>query len=228
MECIIFLVEGTLFKVPRFPFERAGIFATIFTLPSGENTIAEGCSDEHPFKLDGISKIDFQTFLRVVCPRNTTTEYSMTVEKWISVLKLSTMWDFHETRELVIKELSKEGMIDLVVKVVLAKQYKIREWLFAGYEGLIKRKEAISTIEAELLGLTTVVRLFRIREESIAKRYMRRATRPNNFWPGNSALVNMEYEDPGPYAFDRTDCDCTEEIRREFAKELKEVEEVAE
>ena len=29
-------VEDTLFKLPRAPFERAGIFATIFTLPAGD------------------------------------------------------------------------------------------------------------------------------------------------------------------------------------------------
>jgi len=229
MECIIFLVEDTLFKVPRFPFERSGIFATIFTLPSGENTIVEGCADEHPFKLDGISKIDFQTFLRVVCPRDRT-KYSMTVEKWVSVLKLSTMWDFHETRELAIKELSKEGMMDLVMKVGLAKQFKIPEWLFAGYEGLIKRKEAISIAEAELLGLTTVVRLFRIREESVARRHTIPIQKRGPRWSGGPASPGYPFFIPETETeeFDRTDCRCTEEIRREFAEELREVEEVAE
>ena len=63
-------VEHTLFKVPRFPFERSDIFATVFALPVAENTIVEGCSDEHPFKLDGISKVDFQAFLRIfIYPR---------------------------------------------------------------------------------------------------------------------------------------------------------------
>jgi len=215
--------------VPRFPFERSGIFATIFTLlASSENTIVEGCTDEHPFNLNGISKIDFQAFLRVVCPRDRT-KYSMTVAKWVSVLKLSTMWDFHETRELAIKELSKEGMMDLVMKVGLAKQFKIPEWLFAGYERLIKRKEAISIVEAELLGLTTVVRLFRIREKSVARRHpipILPSTSPKQRLAGfgylGAIIPEMEAEE-----FDRTDCRCTEAIRREFAEELKEVEEVA-
>ena len=66
----IFQVEDTLFKVPRFPFEHNGIFATIFTLPPGQNTVVEGCSDKHPFKLEGVNKNEFQTFLRVLYPRS--------------------------------------------------------------------------------------------------------------------------------------------------------------
>ena len=62
-------VEDTLFKVPRYGFEPSGIFAAIFTLPSGDNKIAEGHSDENPFKLEGITKLDFTRFLRCLYPR---------------------------------------------------------------------------------------------------------------------------------------------------------------
>lgn len=58
-----------MFKVPRYAFERTGIFATIFSLPAGEGKNIEGASDEHPFKLEGISKVDFEIFLRAVYPR---------------------------------------------------------------------------------------------------------------------------------------------------------------
>jgi hypothetical protein len=62
-------VEDTLFKVARAPLKGAGIFATIFTLPAGENNIVEGCDDEHPFKLEGINKVDFTCLLRQLYPR---------------------------------------------------------------------------------------------------------------------------------------------------------------
>lgn len=91
------------------------------------------------------------------------------VEEWTSVLKLSTMWEFPETRTLAINRMSESGMMDLVTKVTLAKQYKVREWLFAAYDELVKRRENISDEEAGRLGLTTVVRLYRIREESMRK-----------------------------------------------------------
>jgi hypothetical protein len=84
----------------------------------------------------------------------------MTTEKWVSVLKPSTMWDFRETRKLATRELSKQGMMDLTMKLQLAREYKVSNWLIEGYEALIKREEAISNAEAEQLGLLTVVRPF--------------------------------------------------------------------
>lgn len=57
-----------MFKVPRYPFERNAVFATVFSLPVGQHGVAEGDDDENPFKLEGISKVDFVNFLRVVYP----------------------------------------------------------------------------------------------------------------------------------------------------------------
>jgi hypothetical protein len=145
----------------------------------------------------------------------------MTTEEWESVLKLSTMWDFRETRKLAIRELSKDGMMDLTMKVGLARQYKVPDWLIEGYEGLIKREKTISDTEAEQLGLLTVARLFRIREESIARIPRKRIRTLGDGW--NSCEF---YEESGP--FNRADCHCEEDIRRQFLEELKEVAEVAE
>lgn len=145
----------------------------------------------------------------------------MTTEEWVSVLKLSTMWDFRETRKLAIRELSKKGMMDLTMKVMLAREYKVSNWLIEGYEALIKREETISDAEAEQLGLLTVVRLFRIREESITRISRRRINTFGDAW--NSV---EHYEESGP--FNRADCHCEEDIRKEFLEELKDVEEVAE
>lgn len=61
-------VEDTLFKVPRASFERSELFATTFSLSNTENTVVDGSDDEHPFKLDGINKSDFQAFLEVLYP----------------------------------------------------------------------------------------------------------------------------------------------------------------
>jgi hypothetical protein len=141
----------------------------------------------------------------------------MTMDEWISVLKLSTMWEFDACRNLVIDELSKDGNIDPITKVGLAKQYKIPQWLFEGYETFIKRKEAISAAEAEQLGLATVVRLFHIREKSIARCYPRKATQIGGYGWGSPSY----YMDTGP--FDRTQCHCIEDIREEFEEELREL-----
>jgi hypothetical protein len=62
-------VEDMLFKVPRFPFEHTSIFVTVFSLPAGENKIIEGLDDKHPFKLQGVSKLDFTRFLQQLYPQ---------------------------------------------------------------------------------------------------------------------------------------------------------------
>ena len=62
-------MEDTLFKVPRQRLERSDIFATVFTLPPERSKDAEGSSDKTPFKLEGISKVDFQRFLGALYPR---------------------------------------------------------------------------------------------------------------------------------------------------------------
>lgn len=60
-------VEDALFKVPRVSFECSELFATIFSL-STANTAVDESDNKHPFKLYGISKLDFQAFLEVLYP----------------------------------------------------------------------------------------------------------------------------------------------------------------
>lgn len=117
----------------------------------------------------------------------------ITMEEWISALKLSTMWEFSDVRKKAIQNMQlPRSEMDPVTMVLLAQEYMIPEWLLPGYEQLIKRPEFISMDEAERLGLRTVMRLYKIREETM---YTRR-----------SGL-----------------CDCERGIRRDFAEELKEV-----
>lgn len=153
----------------------------------------------------------------------------MGVDEWISVLKLSTMWEFQETRKLAIQTLS--SGIDLTTKILLGKQYKVGEWLFAAYEGLAKRTEPISLDEAERLGLETAIRLYQIREEGAAEIPRKRTKRTtvssglgqNAFGNGmfHSYPVESHYQEVGPIIRDQDDY--TQKIWREFSEELKEV-----
>jgi len=83
------------------------------------------------------------------------------------------MWDFPEVRKLAIEELSNVAM-NPVTKVLLARQYTLRQWLFAGYEELARRKETISFSEAEQLGWDTAIRIMHIREQTFCKRRLGR------------------------------------------------------
>ena len=103
------------------------------------------------------------------------------------------MWDFPELRQMAINGLSTQA--NLITKVVLARQYKIPKWLFAGYSGLVKRVEPISVAEAKKLGLDTAIRIFHIREARLSRQ------------PVFRGISDTEFE---------------KDIRRAFAKELNE------
>jgi hypothetical protein len=60
-------VERRLFKVPRYQFTRySDVFNAVFSLPKMDQL--EGTSDEFPFKLEGVSSVDFQRLLTVLYP----------------------------------------------------------------------------------------------------------------------------------------------------------------
>jgi hypothetical protein len=62
-------VEGTLFKVPRYPFVRSSeVFRDMFQLPTPKYATPEGSSDQNPLFLDGIKKTDFRRLLKLMFP----------------------------------------------------------------------------------------------------------------------------------------------------------------
>jgi len=162
-DCVVFQVENALFKLPKNRFTRSSIFATIFTLPHGENDV-EG-TDDKPFVLHGITEFDFQSLLKVMFPISIT-EYDLTQQEWISVLKLSTMWEFIDIREVAMKQLSTDRMeMTTFVKIECGRTYEVKKWLLDGYVELVKRGKAITDEEAQLLGWSTTARLLRLREQ---------------------------------------------------------------
>ena len=179
-------MEDALFKLPKNHFAMSSVFTTIFTLPCRENAV-EG-TDEKPFVLHGITEDDFVSLLKVMYPlplyktihfnnwfnltsSHTSTysqltrgDWQLTQEEWISVLKLSTMWEFVDIRKLAIIELSKDDKMGLFEKVECGRNFDVKEWLLDGYVGLLKRAETITDEEAKRLGWQTAVKLLRLRE----------------------------------------------------------------
>jgi hypothetical protein len=88
----------------------------------------------------------------------------ITKSKWLSVLKLATMWTFKEIRALAIDKLTKETM-GPIEQVLVAKQYNVPQWLRSGYQALATRSEMLSVEEAGQLGYLTAILLFQAREQ---------------------------------------------------------------
>jgi hypothetical protein len=140
-------------------------------------------------------------------------------EEWISILKLSTMWEFSYARDLAIKELSGRAM-DPITKVLLARQYSIPKWLLAAYHELVNRKELVSCDEAQQLGLNVAIQIFHIREKAISARVVCQKKE----WPRQKEWSDEEDNMPGGQSqlisIDK------EGIKAAFAEELKELTEV--
>ncbi|KAF9016109.1 hypothetical protein BDZ89DRAFT_994726 [Hymenopellis radicata] len=172
-DSVVFLVENRLYKVPRYYFANySEIFGSTFDLPQGSAS-PEGQSDDHPFKLHGLTCSEFDSLLRVIYPMNTHAQlYScLTFEDWTSILKLSTMWGMSDIRQLAVDNLSKCMALrrDPVEYIVLAKAYEVVAWLRHGYQELVKRTEPISPEEAERIGWVASIQIYQIREAALVK-----------------------------------------------------------
>jgi hypothetical protein len=77
----------------------------------------------------------------------------------MSVLKLSTIWEFTDIRGRAIQELLKEDMgMKTVEKIECARSFRVKEWLLDGYIELLKRAETITNEEGERLGWKMVTK----------------------------------------------------------------------
>jgi hypothetical protein len=92
--------------------------------------------------------------------------------EWESALKLSTIWEFTDIRDLAIRELSK---MDIGVDaIMLGREYSVASLLLQGCVKLAKREETISTEDGQMLGWETAIQLFQVREAGIKATYGRK------------------------------------------------------
>ncbi len=91
----------------------------------------------------------------------------LSADEWISVLKLTTMWQFPVLRKVAIDNLvpllgGQDG--DAVRWIGLARTYDVHEWMFPALDKLAQRREPLRLHEAELLGIATAVKMAEVRE----------------------------------------------------------------
>ncbi|KAF9228864.1 hypothetical protein BS17DRAFT_812789 [Gyrodon lividus] len=167
MNTVTFLVGDCLFKVPRDPFEtESTVFRDMFLLPVGDLHEVEGLNDFDPIRLEGTKKDDFEQFMRVLLHRTNgrSQKLPVDVEQWTSVLKLSTLWEFHGLRQTAIDNLS--GIpVPPVEKIVLAYVYDVKSWLLPAMQELVRRPTPINMEEANRLGFETALKLASVREQ---------------------------------------------------------------
>ncbi|KAJ2929573.1 hypothetical protein H1R20_g7522, partial [Candolleomyces eurysporus] len=137
---VFFKVEEIIFEVPRYRFsESSEVFETMFDLPPGSEGNVEGRDEGHPIVLEGYQAAHFDALLKVLYPTPDNLisgAFKLEKEEWIGVLNLSTRWSMKKIRKHAIDELSKISL-DLVEKVVLAREHKVAKWFRDGVNELV-------------------------------------------------------------------------------------------
>ncbi|KAI6043402.1 hypothetical protein EDC04DRAFT_2562969, partial [Pisolithus marmoratus] len=177
-------VEDHLFRIPREPLEtESTVFKDMFLLPQGDSETVEGQSDTSPVILQGISKNEFESLLRALMYRSVSKKSSgLDQAQWISVLKLSTMWEFDELRNVAIQHLDQPSPsfnaadtpppFNPVDKFALASKYDIKEWFLPALLALARRSKPISVEEGRLIGFENALKVAAVREELKMTRVM--------------------------------------------------------
>ncbi|TRM68981.1 hypothetical protein BD626DRAFT_472542, partial [Schizophyllum amplum] len=165
LDLVTFQVTTTLFRVPRYAFEAgSAVFASMFSLPPGQGQDTEGCSDQHPVVLEGATADEYRQFLRILLPRNALRpDHDLTLEQWTAALKLSTMWDFDDIRQLAV---TKMGKLDMTreQRFRLGRAYNVSKWYHGVLKDLVQRVEPLSREDVDLVGLDIALGLAASRE----------------------------------------------------------------
>ncbi|KAI6143975.1 hypothetical protein BKA82DRAFT_748425 [Pisolithus tinctorius] len=219
MSTVTFLVEDSLFRVPREPFQQESeVFCDTFSLPQGDGVGIEGWSDEIPIQLHAISKDDFEQLLKALFHRKHGSRPNLpqSIEQWTSVLKLSTAWNFEKLRQASIHALLKSN-IGAVDRVVLSQQYDIKGWLLPALNELAKRPEPITLEEANRMGIDIALRLASVRERVTVQTACSYSRRDMYGYSGRGADDNLNVTVGSCRDSRMQHCDFSDQIRSTFS-----------
>ncbi|KAG8834160.1 hypothetical protein FRC17_009420 [Serendipita sp. 399] len=177
------MVGNILFNLHRFILTKhSAVFRTLFELPPpnqrgmhakrsafGEVHIVEGTDDSHPIALSGVAASDFEAFLTVLYLPVYESDPGLSLEQWVSILELSSRWDFATIRMHSIAKLDSipTNVLTPILRISIALKYELsgRSWLVQPLASIVTRKEPLSSQDAKLLGLEMTVLVARAREE---------------------------------------------------------------
>ncbi|KAH6908561.1 hypothetical protein BKA70DRAFT_1280195 [Coprinopsis sp. MPI-PUGE-AT-0042] len=156
----IFCVENQLYCLPKDHLSlHSEVFAGMFSIDNG----TDGQSDDHPIVLEGYKSEDFDALLRIIVPKplEPSPPY-LNKDEWISVLKLSTIWQMDKIRKLAIEKLSIMNMLPLE-KIVMAREYNVSKWLSEGASALVETLDTFKIEDiAQTIGWETTARIYAV------------------------------------------------------------------
>ncbi|KAK0486303.1 hypothetical protein IW261DRAFT_1559708 [Armillaria novae-zelandiae] len=132
---------------------KSETFRTMFTLPA-----------------TGISKVDFERLLKFMYPLNGLAPREISHEEWISILKLSTMWEMTEIRNTAISDfLERQLKIDATERISLGQEYDVPALVTSGIVSLANQRGGLSEEQMTALGWKMALRIQNIRVKLLEK-----------------------------------------------------------
>ncbi|KAJ2930148.1 hypothetical protein H1R20_g6948, partial [Candolleomyces eurysporus] len=174
-ELVIFIVQNRIFRVPVHRFiEESETFAKLHDLDA--LVASPGFSQSDPLlsaiELEADLQ-DFRAFLKVLYPRERVESVSsITYDEWVSVLKLSTKWNFNKLRKEAIGKLDDHKKLSTIERIKLADEHHISSWLIQGYKTLVQRTPGITETEAEQIGWRAAIKLCGLRERRLQQAHI--------------------------------------------------------
>ncbi|KAK0459142.1 uncharacterized protein EV420DRAFT_1538552 [Desarmillaria tabescens] len=169
-----FLVEDELFRAPRYQFiKHSETFGAMFTLPQADADAVEGNTDDKPIHLQGVSKTDFERLLNFMYPLDVlhASKQKRSLEEWISILKLSTMWVMSEIRTSAISHImERREEVEAVERITLGRTHDIPALVRSGIVTLVNQDGGVSERQAMLIGWETALRIQWVRDKLMASR----------------------------------------------------------
>ncbi|CEL53667.1 hypothetical protein RSOLAG1IB_06522 [Rhizoctonia solani AG-1 IB] len=165
-DTLIFIkIESTLFTVHKSRLLESKEFSRCFKSQESSQTQErnEGLSAEFPITLQDIELSDFEAFLKVLyAPEFSNNQPSPDVALIISAYRLALLWQFSKLQKFLLSFTWRSfGDVD---RVAFAKEFGLKEWLFAPLVNLCQRDEPLALGEARKIGVDSLSLISRLRE----------------------------------------------------------------
>ncbi|CAE6469454.1 unnamed protein product [Rhizoctonia solani] len=159
-------VEDTLFNVHKYQLLKSETFSDMFNVPKAEEgEPEEGSTPNNPIIMEGVKAPDFVALLKVLYASHfSTNQPEPEASLIIPAFRLANMWSFADLRAFLLP-LAEKHLSD-IDKILFAREFDIKDWLAPAHMRLCRRKEKLTTEEAQKLGVDSLLLISRLGKQS--------------------------------------------------------------